>query len=57
VIEQLSNKFDVRHNADLQLITLRHFKESDVSKFSKNIEILLEQRTRVTAQLVVKGFC
>jgi aspartate kinase len=57
VIEQLSNKFDVRHNADLQLITLRHFKESDIKNLTKNIDILLEQRTRSTAQLVVKGFC
>jgi len=36
------------------LITIRHYDESTIQKVTKNKEILVQQRTRQTARLVVK---
>ncbi|MGB0368942.1 MAG: aspartate kinase [Flavobacteriales bacterium] len=56
-LKQLSNQlgaeFEVKYNEGCELITVRHFNEETISKLVNGRQILLEQRTRTSAQLVV----
>ncbi|TAF44780.1 MAG: aspartate kinase [Sphingobacteriales bacterium] len=50
----LNNEFNLRYNTNLQLITVRHYTPAVLKKLSQNKEIILEQLSRSTAQLVLK---
>ena len=53
LIEALSNNFKVRYNDNLELLTVRHYNESDIKNVIGDRTVLLEQRNRTTAQLVL----
>ena len=55
LIAALSNNFKVRYNDNLELITVRHYSENDIKNVTENRAILLEQRNRTTAQLVLSN--
>lgn len=50
----LSNEFNIRYNQNLQLITVRHYTQTVLDTLSQNNQILMEQLSRTTAQLVLK---
>ena len=50
----LKKDFKVLYNKDLQLYTIRHYFPSTIEKLANGRDILLEQRSRTTAQLVMK---
>ncbi|MFW5975118.1 MAG: aspartate kinase [Bacteroidota bacterium] len=50
----LAMSYDIKYNLNLDLITLRHYNEAALRKVTKNREIMLEQRSRITAQVVLK---
>ena len=52
--KKLATQFEIRYNDNCELITVRHFKESTIEELTKGKDVLLEQRTRTSAQLVVK---
>ena len=52
--ERLVDQFEIRYNDNCELITVRHFQESTIEELTKRKDILLEQRTRTSAQLIVK---
>jgi aspartate kinase len=56
-IEELRKRlglgFDILYNDGCELITVRHFDEPTINKLVAGREVLLEQRTRTSAQLVV----
>ncbi len=54
MIQELQKDFKVRYNAGLRLITIRHYDKPTIEKLIEGKEILLEQRSRVTYQVVVK---
>jgi aspartate kinase len=54
LIEQLSIHFFVRYNNEIELFTIRHYNTEAIEKLIKEKEVLLEQRSRSTLQLVVK---
>lgn len=54
LITKLQTEYHVRYNTDLQLYTIRHYYPSTIENLSVGKEILLEQRSRNTAQLVMK---
>ncbi len=54
LIAALSNNFKVRYNDQLDLITIRHYSEQDVKNIAGSRGVLLEQRNRTTAQLVLQ---
>jgi aspartate kinase len=54
LIEALSNNFRVRYNSGLELITIRHYDENDIKNVVGERTVLLEQRNRTTAQLVLQ---
>ncbi|MDR0969544.1 MAG: aspartate kinase [Lentimicrobiaceae bacterium] len=54
LINSLKDHFIVYYNTGLQLFTIRHYTEGIEKELIKNREILLEQRSRTTFQLVLK---
>ena len=55
LIELLSVDFMVRYNLDMQLITVRHYTQPVIDAIVAGRRIYLEQRSRVTAQLIVEN--
>jgi aspartate kinase len=54
LIENLHSEFTVRYNHDLTLLTIRHYNQGPLPDFVASRSVLLEQRSRVTLQLVIK---
>jgi len=54
LIELLQKDYKVLYNKNLQLYTIRHYFPSTIETLTYGREILLEQRSRNTAQLVMK---
>jgi aspartate kinase len=54
IIEQFSKDFYVRYNEGIELYTVRHYNSEATDRLMKDKEIILEQRSRNTLQLVVK---
>jgi aspartate kinase len=52
--EALNREFRVLYNEGLKLITIRHYYPSTIDEIIRNSNVLLEQRSRLTAQLVIK---
>ncbi|MGB4654243.1 MAG: aspartate kinase [Bacteroidales bacterium] len=53
LIKLLSSDYNVKYNTKLSLITIRYFTEEIISSLLKDKNVLLEQRSRVTAQFVI----
>jgi aspartate kinase len=53
LIEEISTDFEVKYNEDLELITIRHHNAEAVERMTQGRQILLEQRSRDTAQFVL----
>ncbi|MGB5990429.1 MAG: aspartate kinase [Marinifilaceae bacterium] len=51
--DKLKKDFFILYNENKELITVRHFNEQSIKRVTKGKNILLEQRTRVTAHFVV----
>lgn len=54
LIEELKKGFKVRFNEGLELITIRHYDQATIDRVCVQKEVLLEQKSRNTVQLVVK---
>jgi aspartate kinase len=55
LIDELKSHFKILYNENLELYTIRHYFPSTIETLSAGKEILLEQRSRLTAQLVMRG--
>lgn len=53
LISELQNEFDVLYNEHLKLITVRYYDSKSLNKLIKEKEILMEQRSRHTIQIVI----
>ncbi|MDY0104202.1 MAG: aspartate kinase [Lentimicrobium sp.] len=54
IITALSGEFSVKYNTGLELITIRYYNKKIVDKIVGKRPIFLEQRSRLTVQLVVE---
>jgi aspartate kinase len=54
LITDLKEGFKVLYNDKLRLVTVRHYNEDTIDALTKNKEILVEQRSRHTAQVILK---
>lgn len=52
--EDLGREFKVRYNEHLRLITIRHYFPATIEQLTKGKTILLEQRSRQTAQIIIR---
>lgn len=50
----LGQNFEYRYNTGLQLLTIRHFDTFTVNKVLEGRQVIMEQRSRLTAQFVIK---
>lgn len=57
-LETLSKRFHTafqfKYNENVELVTIRHYDESTISKITRDREVLIEQRTRQTARFVLR---
>ena len=54
LLETLKSRFKILYNEGLQLYTVRHYYSSTIESLTHGKEVLLEQRSRLTAQLVLR---
>ena len=54
VLELFKDTYSVKFNEGLTLITVRHYDQATIDRVTENKEIILEQKTRQTARIVVK---
>jgi len=54
VVDVFKDHYIIKFNDGLELITIRHYDNATIERVTENKEILLEQKTRETARLVVK---
>lgn len=55
LIEKLQQNFKIKYNTNLDLITIRHYDNATINKVVSGRKILLEQRSRLTAQIIVEN--
>jgi len=54
LIQELRGSYQVRYNDGCELITVRHFDEPTLARLTEGRDVLVEQRSRLTARFVVK---
>ena len=54
ILEMFNDTYEVRYNEGLELVTIRHYDAETLARVTENKDILLEQKTRQTARLVMK---
>jgi aspartate kinase len=55
LIKELQGNFRVKYNDELQLLSIRHYEHANLNELIRDKEILLEQRSRLTVQMVMKN--
>jgi aspartate kinase len=55
MMKELEKSFTTRSNDQLNLLTIRHYTESEIEKYAEGKEIFLEQKSRLTVQIVLKA--
>lgn len=54
LLQALQHEFVIRYNEGLRLITVRNYTQQILDELADDMEILLEQKSRYTCQLVIK---
>lgn len=54
ILGLFEDSYNVKFNEGLELVTIRHYDQATIDRVTTNKEILLQQKTRETARLVVK---
>lgn len=55
LMEELKEHFKVLYNDGIKLLTIRNYEQENLTRLIKDKEILLEQRSRHTVQVALKG--
>jgi aspartate kinase len=54
LIKELENKYELKYNSGLELLTIRHFNQDTIEKLTINKQIYLQQKTRATARFLMQ---
>jgi aspartate kinase len=54
IVRLFSDDYQVRYNTGLELVTIRHYDQATLDRVTIDKIVLLEQKTRDTARLIVK---
>jgi aspartate kinase len=54
LIKTLKSEYQVKYNMPLELVTIRHWDEATITRVTAGKEILVDQRTRITARMVMR---
>lgn len=57
LIERLQERFVVKYNQEMELITIRYYTQEVIDSIVEGREIVVEQRSRITAQVLVAQWC
>ncbi len=52
--EALKSDFNIKHNSDLELITIRHYSDASIEQMTENKKILVRQTSRNTVRFVMQ---
>lgn len=55
LINELSKRFIIRYNKDVELVTIRHYNPQTIERVTVDKDILLEVKSRHTCQMVMKN--
>jgi aspartate kinase len=55
LINSLKEKYHVKYNTGLELVTIRYYKQDTINRVAANKEILLEVKSRNTCQILMKS--
>ena len=55
VVEAFSKDYEVRFNENLELVTIRHYDQATIERVMVDKEMILEQKARHTARIVMKN--
>lgn len=55
IIPKFQEKYKVLYNANLELLTIRHYDQSSLEEMTKNHEVILEQKTRSTLKMLLRN--
>jgi len=55
LIDKLKQEYKVLFNKNLELVTIRHYDQKTIDRVTQNKKILLEQKTRNTARIIMKN--
>ena len=54
VLSLFKDKYEVKFNANLELITIRHYDDATIAKMIQNKTVLIEQKTRQTVRFLAR---
>lgn len=54
ILDAFGDIYQVKFNEDLELVTIRHYDQATIDRVTVDKEVLLQQKTRETARLIVK---
>jgi aspartate kinase len=54
IVELFQDTYEVRYNEGLELVTIRHYDQATIDRVTENKDIVLQQKSRQTARLVMK---
>ena len=54
LLKVFEDTYHVKFNDGLELITVRHYDDATINRLTEGKEIILQQKTRETARLIVK---
>jgi aspartate kinase len=54
-IQELQGEYEVLYNKDVRLLTIRHYTEEIINTLTHNKNVLVEQRSRLTARFVISN--
>ncbi len=54
IVELFKDSYEVRYNEGLELVTIRHYDQATIERVTENKDVLLQQKSRQTARLVMK---
>ena len=52
-IDELHDEYEVLYNKNVRLVTIRHYNEDIIQQLTSHKNVLVEQRSRLTARFVV----
>lgn len=55
LITELQQEYHVKYNEELELVTIRHYDQKTIDRVVENKTILVEQKSRYTARMVMKN--
>ncbi len=55
LLRDLRKMFSVKYNQDLELITVRHYQRACLEELIRGKQVVMEQKSRTTLQMIVRG--